>query len=137
MKRQPEKHYKRPKYAVGLAALLAGALTGCGKPDVVGISPQTEPTEPVETEVQLQGDVAAEDESLTPAETDDLRLVGELAASEETTEEVLLEGDLVMEPEETCVVTTEEETADTTSSEEGGWVELKPQFGGDLVVDEP
>ena len=91
MKRKPEKNYKLPKYAAGLAAMLfAGGMTGC--------------TDPA-GDVQLDGDMDV------PEDTACVQLAGDAAfvtedTTEDTTEEefteVMLAGDVVMEPEETC-----------------------------------
>ncbi len=101
MKRKPEKNYKLPKYAAGLAAMmLAGSLTGC--------------TDPTDSEVQLDGDM------VLPHETDYVELSGDVTfvedttgnTTEESTEEVMLDGDIVL-PDETCIVQTTEEPLQT------------------------
>lgn len=99
MKRKPEKNYKLPKYAAGLAAVLfAGGMTGC--------------TDPTDSEVQLSGDIEM------PQDTEVVQLDGDVAFVEDTTqnitekstEEVMLVGDVA--PAETCMIETS--TAETT-----------------------
>lgn len=92
MKRRPEKNYKLPKYAAGLAAMmLAGGMTGC--------------TGSTAGEVQIDGGIDV------PEETEYVQLAGDEAIVEETmeetcivtrspeseTEEFMLAGDIVME----------------------------------------
>lgn len=65
MKISPLKDYKKPLYAIGIAAVLAATtLTGCGEVEYAG----TADTKPTESEVELAGDVAMEPEE-TPTET--------------------------------------------------------------------
>lgn len=114
MKRKPEKNYKLPRYAAGLAAMmLSGGMTGC--------------TDPV-SEVQLDGDM------VVPEDTEIVQLAGDEAIAEETTEEtstagteettaeteVMLDGDVAVLPEvETALagdiaILPEEETMEVT-----------------------
>lgn len=61
MKISPLKDYKKPLYAIGIAAAIAAtALTGCGEVEYAG----TADTKPTESEVELSGDVA-----MVPEET--------------------------------------------------------------------
>ncbi len=112
MKRKPEKNYKLPKYAAGLAAMLAaGTLTGCTDP-VSEVQLDGDMVVPEDTEiVQLAGDVAYVEETAeeTMAETteeaiEETALAGDIAIlPEEETVEVTLAGDAVLAPEDTCV----------------------------------
>ena len=55
MRISPLKDYKKPLYAIGIAAAIAAtALTGCGEVEYAG----TADTKPTESEVELSGDVA-------------------------------------------------------------------------------
>lgn len=61
MRISPLKDYKKPLYAIGIAAAIAAtALTGCGEVESAG----TADTRPTESEVELSGDVA-----MVPEET--------------------------------------------------------------------
>jgi hypothetical protein len=61
MRISPLKDYKKPLYAIGIAAAIAAtALTGCGEVEYAG----TADTKPTESEVELSGDVA-----MVPEET--------------------------------------------------------------------
>lgn len=116
MKRRPEKNYKLPKYAAGLAAVLvAGGMTGCTETagDVQidgGIDVPEESTEVVE----LAGDVEfVEDttEASTEETTEETMLDGDVAVlPEEEIVEVTLAGDAVLAPEETCIIPDSAET---------------------------
>ena len=62
MKISPLKDYKKPLYAIGIAAAIAAtALTGCGEVEYAG----TADTKPTESEVELSGDVAMVPEETT------------------------------------------------------------------------
>ena len=62
MKISPLKNYKKPLYAIGIAAVIAAtALTGCGEVEYAG----TTDTKPTESEVELSGDVAMVPEETT------------------------------------------------------------------------
>lgn len=62
MKISPLKDYKKPLYAIGIAAVIAAtALTGCGEVEYAG----TADTKPTESEVELAGDVAMAPEETT------------------------------------------------------------------------
>ncbi len=62
MKISPLKDYKKPLYAIGIAAaIVATALTGCGEVEYAG----TADTKPTESEVELSGDVAMVPEETT------------------------------------------------------------------------
>ena len=62
MKISPLKNYKKPLYAIGIAAAIAAtALTGCGEVEYAG----TTDTKPTESEVELSGDVAMVPEETT------------------------------------------------------------------------
>ena len=62
MKISPLKNYKKPLYAIGIAAVIAAtALTGCGEVEYAG----TADTKPTESEVELSGDVAMVPEETT------------------------------------------------------------------------
>ncbi|MBE7070544.1 MAG: hypothetical protein E7386_08590 [Ruminococcaceae bacterium] len=62
MKISPLKDYKKPLYAIGIAAAIAAtALTGCGEVEYAG----TADTKPTESQVELSGDVAMVPEETT------------------------------------------------------------------------
>lgn len=62
MRISPLKDYKKPLYAIGIAAAIAAtALTGCGEVEYAG----TADTKPTESEVELSGDVAMVPEETT------------------------------------------------------------------------
>lgn len=62
MRISPLKDYKKPFYAIGIAAAIAAtALTGCGEVEYAG----TADTKPTESEVELSGDVAMVPEETT------------------------------------------------------------------------
>ena len=62
MRISPLKDYKKPLYAIGIAAaIVATALTGCGEVEYAG----TADTKPTESEVELSGDVAMVPEETT------------------------------------------------------------------------
>ena len=72
MKIMPTKNYKKPLYAIGIAAAIAAvSLTGCTDPG----------------KIDYAGDVA-----ITTAETDHVRLTGEVADTDPT--EVELDGEV-------------------------------------------
>lgn len=104
MKRKPEKNYKLPKYAAGLAAMmLAGSMTGC--------------TDPTDFEVQLDGDIEMPQDTTEIVEiAGDVEFVEDTTEdtteniTEESTEEVMLVGETA--PAETCIIETT--TAETT-----------------------
>ncbi len=109
MKRKPEKNYKLPKYAAGLAAMLfAGGMTGCTETasdvQIDGGMDVPEDTKYVE----LSGDVEfVEDTTEASSEetTEETMLAGDVAVlPEEEIVEVTLAGDAVLAPEETCTI---------------------------------
>ena len=62
MKISPLKDYKKPLYAIGIAAAIAAtALTGCGEVEYAG----TADTKPTESQVELSGNVAMVPEETT------------------------------------------------------------------------
>ena len=66
MKITPSKNYKKPLYAIGIAAALtAAAISGCADPVVQVTGETTTSSAPTETEVQLDGDVAIEQTETT------------------------------------------------------------------------
>ena len=66
MKITPSKNYKKPLYAIGIAAALtAAAISGCSDPVVQVSGETTTSSAPSETEVQLDGDVAIEQTEAT------------------------------------------------------------------------
>lgn len=86
MKQKPVKNYQKPRYAAALASVLAmaGSLTGCIKPEVQGMIDV--PEDPDGTPLQLDGDVAVEEETCTTPsdQTEEVALAGEVAVEEET-----------------------------------------------------
>lgn len=60
MKITQSKDYKKPLYAIGIAAALtAAAVSGCSFPGVE-LAGETTTTAPSETEVEIDGDIAIE-----------------------------------------------------------------------------
>ena len=110
--------YKKPAYAVALAAAMAVAtVTGCGadSPDLAGA---TTVYEPPEEEIQLAGDVAMIDDdggimAISEPE-DDLQLEG--TAPEYTDEDddiIRLEGDVAVVDDDMTDCEDEEDVTDT------------------------
>ncbi len=101
MKRKPEKNYKLPKYAAGLAALLfTGGLTGCtdpvGEVQLSGDVPFVDDT--TEQSPEPEGFAGAVDTAETcSAETDPVPTEEAAQPTPAPTEEIALAGDIVME----------------------------------------
>lgn len=110
--------YKKPAYAVALAAAMAVAtVTGCGadSPDLAGA---TTVYEPPEEEIQLAGDVAVIDDDggimVNSEPEDDLQLEG--TAPEYTDEDdviIRLEGNSVVFDDDMTDCEDEEDVTDT------------------------
>ena len=110
--------YKKPAYAVALAAAMAVAtVTGCGadSPDLAGA---TTVYEPPEEEIQLAGDVAVIDDDggimVNSEPEDDLQLEG--TAPEYTDEDddiIRLEGDVAVVDDDMTDCEDEDDVTDT------------------------
>ena len=93
MKINKEKNYKKPQYAIGIAAALtAAAVSGCGvveysgdvavDPDTIDYAGGMTVNTPPEDEIELAGDVAVGPAEYTGGD------------------EVILEGDVAIDPDE-------------------------------------
>jgi len=93
MKIIPEKNYRKPLYAIGIAAAVALTMTGCTDPDKpVQLDGDVATIET--TDVELSGEVAIDDSDPTDCTTAD--------PTDETkeTDEVVLDGEVAIEDTE-------------------------------------